>query len=179
VTITYISSTGVETTRQAAIPPHGQLVIDQASAAGPPTSSTPYTAVLTSDHSLSAVAEILPTDPASARATAYNLFQTGSSSIGAPRVEHAGTGGLSTALLVMGLGSSPVQATVTYLDSIGVAIKSVTLTVPPNGVAIADQTVDVAAGTVWSATVTVAGGGPVAVLEVGSGDTGLTSVSLP
>jgi alpha-tubulin suppressor-like RCC1 family protein len=179
VTITYISSSGVETTRQAAIPPHGQVVIDQASAAGPPPSSAPYTAVLTSDHPLAAVAEILPTDPASARGTAYNLFQGGGGSIGVPRVEHAGAGGVSTALLLMGVDAGPVQATVTYLDGIGVAINSVALSVPPNGVAIADQSGDLASGAVASAIVAVAAGGRVAVLEVGTGATGLTSVSLP
>ncbi len=179
VTITYLSSIGVATTRQAAIPPNGQIVIDQASPAGPPPSSQPYTAVLTSDQNLAAVAEILPTDPASARATAYNLFRAGGASIGAPLVEHTAAGGQSTALLLMGLSGASVPATVTYLDSNGVAISSVNLTVPPDGIVTADQSVDVAIGTVWSATVTVAGGGRVAVLEVGSGETALTSVSLP
>jgi hypothetical protein len=179
VTITYISSTGVETTRQAAIPPHGQVVIDQASPAGPPPSSAPYTAVLTGDHPLAAVAEILPTDPASAQGTAYNLFQAGGGATGVPRVEHAAAGGVSTALMLMGLDAGPVQATVTYLDGIGVAIKSLSLTVPPKGVAIADQSGDLAAGAVASAVVAVAAGGRVAVLEVGTGANGLTSVALP
>ncbi len=137
------------------------------------------TAMLTSDHDFAAVAEILPADPASARATAYNLFRGVGSSTGVPRVERAGAAGVSTALLLMGVDAGPVQATVTYLDGIGTAIKSVTLTVPPKGVATADQSGDLAPGAIASAIVGVAAGGRAAVLEVGTGATGLTSVSLP
>ncbi len=176
VTITYFDAGGTSTSRQVTVPAHGQVVVSQSSPDGPPTSSNPYTAVVTSDEGLAAAAEILPTDTASARASAYNLFLAGGVAIGVPAVQHGGAGQLSTALLLMGLDGA-AQVTVTYLNDLGVAIKSVTLTVPANGVAIADQTADLGPGSVASAT--VAAVGKVAVLEVGSGDTGLTSVSLP
>jgi hypothetical protein len=78
----------------------------------------------------------------------------------------------------MGLGATSAFVAVAYVNPVGVGVKFVSLLVPANGVAIFDQATDLATGTVLSARA-VSSGGPVAVLEVGSGDTGLTSVSVP